>query len=215
MANTAAPYGFKRWGGQSSTPQNFGFASGQPVPGSATAYGYRILAGFATAIFFGDAVRMDVTGPNGSIVPWANGDGAAAATRILVGIFLGCEYYSTSQRKTVYNNYWPGSDATGDVRAYVEDDSNSLWQVQGGVGTAIGNATIGQTADIVATPVGNTTTGISGMSLSTTTTLITNPFKVVGLVTSPPGPNGNDPTTPFNNVVVAFNNQMFKALLGV
>jgi hypothetical protein len=215
MANTAAAYGFKRWGGQSSTPQNFGFASGQPIPGSTTAYGYRISSGYATAIYFGDAVRMNVSGPTGYVEQWANGDGATA-TKILVGIFLGCEYYSSSQKKTIFNNYWPGSDATGDVRAYIEDDSNSLWQVQAGVaGTAFSNIYIGSTADIVATPLGNATTGISGMSLSTPTTTNTLPFKVVGLVTSPPGPNGNDPTTAFNNVIVGFNNQMFKALLGV
>jgi hypothetical protein len=214
MANVAAPYGFKRWGGQNSTPQNFGFASGQPIPGSSTAYGYRIASGFATAIFFGDAVRMNVSGPTGYVENWANGDGATA-TKILVGIFLGCEYYSTSQKKTVYNNYWPGSDATGDVRAYIDDDSNSLWQVQAGVGGTAFNSQVGQTADIVASPTGSTTTGISGMSLSTPTTTNTLPFKMVGLVTSPPGLNGNDPTTAFNNVIVAFNNQQFKALLGV
>jgi hypothetical protein len=65
-------------------------------------------------------------------------------------------------QKTIYNNYWPGSDATGDVRAYVADDANTQWEVQAGVAnTAFGESTIGQTADIVATPTGNTTTGIS------------------------------------------------------
>jgi hypothetical protein len=87
--------------------------------------------------------------------------------------------------------------------------------VQAGTGSAITAASIGQTADIVATPLGNTTTGISGMALSTPTTTNTLPFKVVNLITTPPGANGTDLTTAYNYVVVAFNNQMFKALLGV
>jgi hypothetical protein len=74
---------------------------------------------------------------------------------------------------------------------------------------------IGSTADIVATPFGNTRTGISGMSLNTPTTTNTLPFKVVNVITTPPGANGTDLTTAYNYVVVGFNNQMYKALLGV
>lgn len=203
MANVQGAYGFKRWGTASSAP-NFAFSSNTP---------YVIAAGYATAIYFGDAVRMNSSGPSGYIEQWANGDGSA--TKILVGIFLGCQYYSTSQKKTIQNNYWPGSDATGDVTAFVADDPNSLWEVQAGIGSAITKTSFGQTADIVATPVGNTTTGVSGMSLSTPTTSATLPFKVVNVVTTPPGANGTDLTTPYNNVVVAFNYQQFKSLVGI
>lgn len=203
MANVQGPFGFEQWG-TASGPPNFAFNSSPQ---------YRISSGYATAVYFGDLVRMDNT-PAGFLQQWANGDGSTA-TLIPVGIFLGCQYYSTSQKKTIYNNYWPGSDATGDVTAYVCDDPNSLWKVQAGIASAITQTSVGRTADIVATPVGNTTTGISGMSLSTPTTTNTLPFKVVGLVTTPPGANGTDLTTPYNYVVVAFNNQQFKALLGV
>lgn len=203
MANVSGPFGFVQWG-TASGPPNFAFNSAPQ---------YRISSAYNTAVFFGDLVRMDNT-PAGFLQQWANGDGATA-TLIPVGIFLGCQYYSTSQKKTIFNNYWPGSDATGDVQAYVCDDPNSLWKVQAGIASAITQTSIGRTADIVATPVGNTTTGISGMSLSTPTTTNTLPFKVVGLVTTPPGANGTDLTTANNYVVVAFNNQQFKQLLGV
>ena len=76
-------------------------------------------------------------------------------------------------------------------------------------------ASIGATADVAATPVPNTTLGTSGLVLGTPTTTVTLPFKVVNLVTSPPGVNGRDVATAYNNVVVAFNNQQYKALLGV
>jgi hypothetical protein len=202
MANVQGAFGFTRMGGASG-PVNFG-AQGNPP--------YRMLSGQSTAIFFGDAVRMETT-PLGEIVPWVVGDGTTA-TRILVGIFQGCRYYSASQKKTIWNNYWPGSDAIGDVECFVDDDPQSTWKVQANAGP-LNYTTIGQTVDIVATPVGNVTTGISGMAIGTPTTLVTNPFKVVGLVTSPPTANGADITTAFNNVIVAFNNSQYKALLGV
>ena len=202
--NVLAPFGFVQVGTASGPPN---FASGSNPP-------YRIASGYATAIYYGDAVRMNVSGPSGYIEQWANGDGSTA-TQILVGIFVGCRYYSTSQKKTIENNYWPGSDATGDVTAYVVDDPNSQWKVQAGIGSAITYTSIGSTADIVATPLGSTVTGQSGMSLSTPTTTVTLPFKVVNVVTSPPGAPGTDLTAAYNNVIVAFNNQQYKALLGV
>lgn len=203
MANIQGPFGFSAWGTASGMPN---YAENHNPP-------YRIASGYSTAIFYGDAVRMNDS-TTGYVEQWANGDGGTA-TNILVGIFIGCSYYSTSQKKTVWNNYWPGSDATGDVSAFVVDDPNSLWKVQAGIGSAITQTSIGQTADIVATPSGNTTTGISGMSLSTPTTTSTLPFKVVNVITTPPGANGTDLTTPYNYVIVAFNNQQYKSLVGV
>ena len=209
MANVAGPFGFLQTG-TASGPPNFARA------GSATPY--RIKAGFVTSIFFGDAVRMwisgdDSSGAAGYITPWVAADGGSA-TKILVGIFTGCEYYSTSQKKSVWNNYYPGSDAAADVTAYIVDDPNSQWMVQGGA-SALGYSTIGQTVDIATSPVGNTTTGFSGMSIVSPSTTVTFPFKIVNVVISPPGVNGRDITTGFNNVIVAFNNQQYKALLGV
>lgn len=209
MANSQGPFGFLQVG-TASGPPNFARAgSGTP---------YLIASGFSAAIYFGDAVRMWVSGDGnngavGNITPWVTGDGATA-TKILVGIFIGCNYYSTSQKKTIWNNYYPGNDATGTIDAYVVDDPASQWMVQGGA-SAIGRSAIGQTVDIASTPTGNTTTGQSGMSIGTPTTTNTLPFKVVNLVTSPPGVPGTDFTNGFNNVLVAFNNQQYKSLAGV
>lgn len=205
MANTLAPFGFSQWGTASGMPN---FAENHNTP-------YRIASGYATAIYYGDAVRMNVSGPTGYIEQWAAADGGTA-TKILVGIFIGCSYYSTSQKKHVWSNYWPGSDATGDVNAFVVDDPNALFKVQAGVAAVpFTQAMIGQTADIVTTPVGNATTGISGMKLDTPTTTVTFPFKVVNVITTPPGANGTDIATAYNYVIVAMNNQQYKALLGV
>lgn len=203
MANTIGFFGFSQWGTASGPPN---FAENHNTP-------YRIAAGNTTAIFYGDAVRMNVSGPTGYIERWTAADGGTA-TQILVGIFVGCSYFSTARQQTVFSRYWPGSDATGDVNAFVVDDPTSQWLVQANTGP-ITQTAIGQTADIAATPVGNTVTGISGMSLATPTTTVTFPFKVINVLTTPPGANGTDLTTANNYVMVAFNNQQYKALLGV
>lgn len=208
--NVQGPFGFLRVGTVSGPP-NFARAGASVQP-------YKIKAGFLTSIFYGDAVRMWVSGDpssgaTGYITPWVAGDGATA-TKILVGIFTGCEYFSTSQQKTVYPRFYGGADAAQDVTAYVVDDPNSLWEVQGGA-TAITATNQGMSVDIAASPVGSTSTGQSGMSIVSPGTTVTFPFKIAGLVTSPPGVPGTDATSGFNNVVVAFNNQIFKALLGV
>lgn len=202
MANSQGPFGLQQMGTGSGMP-NFA-SSGNPP--------YRIASGYATALFFGDLVRMNVSGPTGYIEQWAAGEGGTA-TKIPVGVFYGCSYYSTSQKKQVWNKYWPGSDATGDVEAFICDDVNAQFKIQALLGP-ITQATIGQTAD-VSVAAGNTATGMSGMSLDTPTTTSTLPLKVVGILNTPPGANGADPASAYNTVIVAFNNQMFKNPLGV
>src|SRR5208282_6684728 len=131
MANVSAPFGFAPWGTASGPPN---FAENHNPP-------YRIAGGtsgeYTTAIYYGDAVRMNSATPSGYIEQWANGDGSTA-TNILVGIFVGCSYYSASQAKMVESRYWPGTtDAVGDVNAYVVDDPNALFKVQAGISSAI------------------------------------------------------------------------------
>lgn len=210
MANVLSPFGFAQTG-TAGGPPNFARAgSGNP---------YRIKASFTTQIFYGDAVRMWIAGDSSSgaagyITPWVAADGSGDPTKILVGIFLGCEYYSSAQRQNVKSEFWPGGDAAADGVAYVCDDPESQWMVQAGAGP-ITQANLGQTVDVSVSPTGNTLTGVSGMTIGTPTTLVTNPFKVVNVVTTPPTANGRDLTTAYNYVTVAFNNQQYKALLGV
>jgi len=206
MANVIGPFGFFQWGTASGPPN---FAESHNTP-------YRIASGNATAIYFGDVVRYVVGAPTGYLTQWTAGDGATS-TQIPVGIFIGCSYYSTSQRKFIWNNYWPGSDATGDVDAFVVDDPNALWKVQAATGVTITQTSLGLNADIASTPSGSTTTGISGMALNTptATSSTTYPFKVVNLITTPPGANGTDLTTAGNYAIVAWNNQIFKSIQSV
>ena len=198
MANTFAPFGFSP-SSTSNGPMNFRLST-------------RRIASTAGAIYHGDAV-VPVTSPstNGYIKQ------ATASSVPLAGIFWGCKYLSTSQKKTVWSNYWPGSDATGDVEAYVIDDPNTRFVVQTsgssfqitGTPTTFTSAPIGKYAQLNVGS-GSSSTGISGMYLDTIATTSTFPFIIVDLVLNPPGANGTDATSNYNYVVVGFNNEWLR-----
>jgi len=197
MANTNAPFGFRQYSGTGSAP---------------TYEQVEVLIAYnATNIFNGDPVEPDA---NGLVV---QGDGTTAAAGI-AGIFIGCKYLSVSQKRTVWSNYWPGSDvaATSYVYGYIINDPNAKFLVQavssisGGITQAGVGATAGYTIGS-----GNTANGISAATLSdigpTTATL---PFRIVSLVTEPPGSNGTEIATS-NYVIVAFNNVTTKNQTGI
>lgn len=199
VPNTNAPFGFAQYQGG---------AGGAPTFAQTAR---RIASSNTTPIYFGDPV-MPVTGPaNGYITQGSPG------TNRLAGIFVGCQYVSVSQKRTVWSNYWPGSDANGDVTAFVVDDPNARFVVMGnsttfnisGTLTNFTSSPIGQYAQF-AIGTGNTSTGISGAFLNSLGTTVTFPFIVVDLITAPPGSNGADPTSAFNWVVVGFNNEWLR-----
>ena len=190
MANTNAPFGFSPEGTVSGSP-NFKLST-------------RLIASTnATPIYTGDAV-VPVSGSATGYIKQAT-----ASTVQMAGIFWGCKYLSTSQGRTVWSRYWPGSDANGDVTAYVIDDPNAKFVVQAG-GTAIGLASLNLNVQLnVGT--GNTTTGQSGMYVESPANTSTLPFTITGFVTNPTGAPGTDITSAYNWVVVAFNSEIFKA----
>lgn len=187
MANPNSPFGFS-WRGTINGPVNF--AVGQR----------KISSSYTTAIFYGDAVVPIISTATGYIGQ------ATASTTPMAGIFYGCSYYSTSQKKTVLNNYWPGSDATGDVTAFICEDPNATFLVQAGA-TNIGFAKIGQNVQLnVGT--GSTTTGYSGMFIDTVATTSTYPFIITGVPSDATDPVS---TTGYNWVNVTWNYMIYKA----
>ena len=200
MANTNSPFGFRQY---------FGGSGGAPTFAQSTRL---IAAGNTTAIYAGDPVMPVIGAATGYITQGSPG------TTTLAGIFVGCKYLSTSQKRVVWNSYWPGSDATGDVEAYVVDDPNAQFVVQGnsttfnitGSLTTVTSSVVGQYAQF-AIGTGNTSTGQSGAYLNSVGTTVTFPFIVRGLIVAPPGANGADPTTAYNQVIVGFNNEWMRA----
>lgn len=200
MANTNTPFGFRQY---------YGGSGGAPTFAQST----RLIASTdTTPVYTGDPVMPVISTANGYITQ------AAAGTTTLAGIFVGCKYTSVSQKRTVWNSYWPGSDASGDVEAYVIDDPNAQFEVMGasttfnitGTLTTVTSSKVGQYAQF-AIGTGNSSTGQSGAYLDTANTTVTFPFIVRGLIVAPPGANGADPTSAYNQVIVGFNNEWLRS----
>jgi hypothetical protein len=160
----------------------------------------------------------------------------------VAGVFVGCKYLSVAQKRVTWSNYYPGSDAntSTSVEAYVITDPNAQFSVQTAnsntTSTAVSTAYIGQNIGFAyavsgASPAsvnGNTANGLSTFFADqyTLTTLPTAPaylpFRIVNLqnnvaIGSSPlaGQNGNDATTAYNRIIVAFNYAMNKQLAGI
>lgn len=159
----------------------------------------------------------------------------------VAGVFTGCKYLSVSQKRTVWSNYWPGSDASTDVYAYVITDPNARFMVQTGnsntTATAVGQANVGenigfnwQDSATAGETNGRTSTGISTMfadqfTLSSAGVSGANaalPFRIIALANFTPGQisplagiNGNDSTSGYNEIIVGFNNAMPRNLTGI
>ena len=191
MANTNAPFGFKQYQGTGSAPTY------EQVT-------MTIDKDYTTPIYFGDPVQP-VVGPATGYIQIYN----PAATVSTSGILAGVKYLSTSQKRIVWSNWWPGSDASQDVEAYIINDPNAKFLVQAG-GTNVGFDKIGQNID-VNLGAGNANSGISGAFVESPGTTATLPFRVVDIVTQPPGANGTDATSAYNLVIVQFNDSLARA----
>jgi len=204
MANTNAPFGFRQYQGNGSAPT---------YEQVAVVIDYN-----ASAIFYGDPVTAQADGT----VAQSASTGATPGALGIYGIFYGCKYLSVSQKRTVWSNYWPGSDvASGNyVEGYVCTDPNAKFLVQSdSTGIAFPadiNATIG-----FAIGTGNTANGISGAYLDTTTINtatynVNAPFKIVGIYNFPPGANGTYSNgQAYDYAIVMFNNEYTRNLQGV
>ena len=182
MPNTNAPFGFRQYRGLGSAP-----TYEQSVR--------LVKSDNTTAIYFGDPVSNLNTGYITR---------ATAGTAQISGIFAGCKYLSTSQKRIVWSNYWPGADASADVEAYIIDDPNAQFLVQAG-GTAIGLADMGLNIQFNL-GTGNASTGISGAFVESPAVTATLPFRIIGFIESPPGANGTDIASAYNQIIVGFNN---------
>ena len=200
MSNTNAPFGF-RWhgiGGDGATPSS-GIVTVKVASTNTNTFGQ------------GDPLMRLSTG-------YVDAFTATTAGYALVGIFETCEYFSTSQARKVFRNYWPGSDATGDVTVHMTPCLGSVtprFLVQSSGAAAITLSSVGLNTDITA---GSSTAGtVTGgfyrsacktaalSAFSTTTTL---PFRIVGLYSdiAAPGSPGADTASSYNWLLVEPNN---------
>lgn len=202
MANTNSPFGFQDSGSLSGVVPNSGLDQGL------------ILNSYGTQIFRGDPI---IRATSGYIQQ------AAAGTTQILGIFMGCEYYSTAAKQPLWSPYWPaGTPSTLNAKAYFISNPNNVFLVQ----TANSNTTasaatianVGMTAQFSLGAGGNTSNGISGayLDLYQAGDTTTQPFKIVALASTylAPGSPGSDDTTAYNWVYASFNFQVYRSLDG-
>ena len=157
---------------------NYGF---RPIQVQGAAYNgqgqseYKIANGETQAIFQGDPVVLTAAG----VVDLGNAAGAE-----LIGIFNGCEYTDPTTSKPTWSNYYPGGIAADDIKAYVIDDPNVVYEVKCNT-SAAGQAQVGSNANIATYSNGSTISGISNVAIDGTsfTTNAAANFRVVGLTT--------------------------------
>ena len=99
MSSTATPYGFRPVG-----------LLGSGTWSDATRQ-IKIASGYATAIFYGDAVKLVSAGTV------EKDTGTTALTP--VGIFVGCRYTDPTTNQPTDSQYWPASTAASDACAYI------------------------------------------------------------------------------------------------
>jgi len=203
MGNVSAPFGFVQRQGTGASP-TYEFASG---------FNNGSIAYNASAIYYGDPVTR-ASSSSGTLIQAVGSAGNSTIT--MAGIFYGCKYLSTAQKRTVWSNYWPGSDvastAQSTIESYVVNDPNAQFLVQSD-STGLAQATaIGAQFDF-AIGTGTTANGLSGAYLlHTPGSNASWPFRCVDLVFDPPGANGTiqganvSTASPYNYAIVAFNN---------
>lgn len=202
--------------------------------------GYLILSGMTTATTLNGSWLILASTTTTATFAYSGGAVSTQTTTgyvmaPIIGVFAGCTYVSVAQKRRTWSNYWPGSDANGDVTGYVINDPAARFLVQTAnsntTATAMGLSTVGQNIGFSyvqngaspATVNGNTANGLSTY-FADQYTLAANslvgvigapfqPFRILALAnyaigsTSPlAGINGNDITTAYNNVIVGFNN---------
>ena len=195
MVNVNAPFGLRAVGELGSNIQNGGTTE------------YNILPGLATQIYKGDLVQ--ILAANGTIQQ------AAAGNADCLGVFNGCLYDDPTTQKPTWSNYYPGGitpTGGGLIKAFVYDDPNKLFEIQGSAILAK-NAAVGKNTDILLAQ-GNTINGQSATQMNTALppAAASAQLRIVGFSTDP---ENSDPLTANANWIVRINEHVYSRATGV
>jgi len=161
MANQDAAFGLRSNGKLGSNVNSEGVTE------------YSIASGASGNIFSGDPVKMT---SDGTILVAAAGDE-------LLGVFRGCQF-TNSSGEVIYSAYWPDGTVTSDAVAFVDDDPNTLFEVQSAATGSVTQTIIGLNADIVYAS-GSTTDGQSSVEISGTMATTAAQLRIVGFSKDP------------------------------
>lgn len=203
MANTFSPFGFRPVGR---------LEGGAPTAGLTRTF---ILSSDTNAYYTGDTVAYSSAGTGGYITLPASG----TTSPPVLGVFMGCEYYSAATGRITFSPYFPGSvGSSSPCNAYVITDPEQQFIVQASTVTAIGSSNIGYNVGVASSlqSAGSAASGISGLALNSSTVSANSslPFRIVDVYanSAPPGVNGTDTTSAGQIFVVAPNNWARKNL---
>jgi hypothetical protein len=192
----SAPYGLK--------PVNS--IDGKPYAGAIRQI--PVAAGFATAIFNGDTVKIDT---DGYLIK-----STTTNSGTIVGVCLGGQYVNSSGQ-TVQGQYIPAlaSTAGNPAYAYVVDDQQALFKVAVVTsGTTMGTASRADVGSNVALVLnaGSTTTGDSAFAVTLTGagTTATIPLRVIDVV-----PETATSTGVYTELLVKINTHQYNDTTGV
>lgn len=202
--------------------QPFGNAEGSsPTAGMTPVW---IASTDASLIFRGDPIVTSSAGGTNNSGAYITAP--ASGLSLIRGVFQGLYQYQPSAGRVVWSNYYNGSvtGSTGDVKAYIIDNPDQQFVVQGSTSAAITSSYIGLNIGFTAnSSTGNTTLGYSNVNVTSSTAGSTNtlPWRIVDFYSAyaPPGGlagpagagttpliNGTDNTNAANMVVVRMNN---------
>lgn len=196
MVNTNAPFGFRQFGQREGTA---------PTAGMERMF---INSSDTNLYFTGDIVN--VSSANGSFITNPASAVGIINQYAMAGVFQGCEYYSPTVGRTVWNSFFPGSvGSSSPCNAYVCTNPEQLYIVQGTSGAVLTSSSVGMGygASITVSSLGNQLSGQSVMTFASSfpTGLSSNAtIRVVDLYSNcaPPGVNGTSTTAEGYQVAV-------------
>ena len=181
MSATATPMGAEPVGGLSAC----GSFSGKVRH-------IKIASGYAANIFYGDFVKLVNTGTV------EKDTGTATATP--VGIFMGCFYTDPNTSQPTFNQMWPTGTVASDAMAYVLDDPDAVFRMQGD--GSLAQTTLGNNIAIIQTS-GSTTIGRSKNAVDASTAATTNtlPLRILEFMDGPDSTVGDA----YTDVLLTYN----------
>ena len=170
-----------------------------------TAYGLRPIGLTGSAANSTGLTKYEIASDNTNaiyqyslVIPLAAGvidqaGDTAGGTIAALGVLMGVEYVDSSSKKTVFKNYWPGSnnasvDTNHPVKALVADNPMQTFHVASdatltnratALAAVFANASLGTSARTGATDTGRSSSALGVSTIATTATL---PLKIMGIV---------------------------------
>ena len=181
MSATATPMGAEPVGGLSAC----GSFSGKVRHIS-------IASEYGANVFYGDFVKIVSSGTIEK--------DTGTATMTPVGIFMGCFYTDPSTSQPTFNQMWPTGTVAADAMAYVLDDPDAVFRMQGD--GALAQTTLGNNIAIIQTS-GSTTIGRSknAVNAGTAATTDTLPLRILEFMDGPDSTVGDA----YTDVLLTYN----------